>query len=134
MKGLVDQIASTLGIEPQVAEQSVAIILNILRKYAPDDKFDNFLNAVPGFGDLLSRHTPGEPSSTDEMSNPFADLMGSDEGNPLMDLMTQMQSAGLDMDQAKVIGLDILEYAKSNAGTDVVRDVTDSIPGLSQFL
>ena len=134
MKGLVDQIASNLGIEPQVAEQSIAIILNILRKYAPNDKFDTFLNAVPGFEDLLSRHSSKEPSSTDEISNPFADLLSSDDGNALMDLMTQMQSAGLDMDQAKVIGLDVLEYAKSNAGIDVVKDVTDSIPGLSQFL
>lgn len=135
MKDLIDQISSELDIESPVAERAVLVIMNILRKYAPEDKFELFLNAIPGANALMSSEKQTDPSSSsDQMSNPFLDLIGNDEANPLMELMTQMQTVGLDMDQAKVIGLDILEFAKSTAGVAVVRDVTDSIPGLSQFL
>ncbi len=134
MKTLIEQIASSLNIETSVSEQAVAIILNILRKYAPEDKFELFVNSIPGAENLMAQYMQDQPALSGEPSNPFADLSEDDGGNPLMDLMTQMQSIGLDMDQAKVIGLDILEFAKSTAGVEVVRDVTDSIPGLSQFL
>lgn len=54
--------------------------------------------------------------------------------NPLMEALSKLQSAGLDMEQSRTAGIEVLNYAKEKAGDDAVKKVTDQIPGLSQLL
>jgi hypothetical protein len=45
---LVEHIVSTVGIEHDVAEKAVGIILDFLIKEAPDDAVNKLLDAFPG--------------------------------------------------------------------------------------
>ena len=46
----------------------------------------------------------------------------------------KLQAAGLNMNQIKTLGKETLGYAEEKAGKDLVRDVANSIPGISSYL
>jgi hypothetical protein len=45
-----------------------------------------------------------------------------------------MQAAGLSMTQIRLLGAEILRYAKEKAGDRLVQEAAASIPGLSGYL
>jgi hypothetical protein len=63
----------------------------------------------------------------------FNMLGGGMMGGPLV-AVTKLQSAGLNMDQIKTLGKETLGFAEEKAGKDLVRDVANSIPGISSYL
>ena len=54
-------------------------------------------------------------------------------GGPLA-AVSKLQAAGLSMAQIKTLGKETLGYAREKAGDDLVKDVANSIPGISGYL
>jgi hypothetical protein len=54
-------------------------------------------------------------------------------GGPLA-AITKLQAAGLNIEQIKMLGAITVGHAKEKAGEELVRDVANSIPGLSGYL
>ena len=136
MEGFIEQIASKLGIDSAIAEKAVAVILNLLKQYAGDEKFSSLMAALPGANQMLAdSDTSSNSDIVGNLTGSLGELLGGGgSGNPLMELMSGMQSIGLDMDQAKTVGLDFLDHARETAGEDVVKNITDAVPGLNDFI
>ncbi|MGI9387854.1 MAG: DUF2267 domain-containing protein [Methyloligellaceae bacterium] len=132
MQDLINTIVSKLGIDGALAEKAIGIVLSMLKSEGPSDKVGELLSKLPGAEDLIDKASDSGEGAGGGLGGLVASALGG--GNPLMDTLSKLQSAGLDIDQAQKIGLEVLGFAKENAGEDLVKEVADSIPGLSQFI
>ncbi len=134
MQELIDRIVSRLGIESEVAENVIGIVLNLFQSHAPSDKFKSLTDTIPGAQELLEKFSNQSSNDNDAgglLSGALGSLMG---GNELMDTFSKLQGEGLDMMQAKDAGSEILAFAKEKVGEETVKEIAESIPGLSQLL
>ncbi|GBF26852.1 hypothetical protein MnTg02_01894 [bacterium MnTg02] len=132
MQELVDIITSKLGIKSELAEKAIGIILKMLKSEGPSDKVDELLTALPGAEDLISKVSNGGARSGGGLVGLISGALGG--SGALMETLSELQSEGLDIDQSKSIGLEVLAFAKEKASEDLVKEIADSIPGLSQFV
>ena len=129
MQDLTDQVAEKLGVDEATAERCVGILLSLVRTHGDQSKVGELFDKLPGAGELADLHGSG----TGKSGGLFGMLGGGLMGAPLA-AVAKLQSAGLNMAQIKTLGQTVLGYASDNAGEDLVRDVANSIPGLSGHL
>ncbi len=115
MDELVGRLVATLGIDRDVAEKSVAIILAFLIKEAPADKIQPLLDAMPGAAEAAA-------------AAPSGGLFGG-----IMGVGTQLMGLGLGMGEVQDVARTLLGFAREKLGEDAVGELVSSIPGLSQF-
>jgi hypothetical protein len=114
MDELVGRLVAELGIDRQVAEQAVGIILAFLIKEAPADKVKPLIDAMPG----------AEAAAAAAPSGGFGGIMG---------VGTQLMGLGLGMGEVQGAARTLLAYAREKVGEDAVGELVGAIPGLSQF-
>lgn len=129
MDELTAKVAENLNIDHETAERSVGILLSLVRSHGDQNKVGELLDKIPGASDLADQYGSEEGRS----GGLFGMLGGGMMGAPLAAL-AKLQASGLDMTQIKLLGKTVLGYAKDNAGEDLVREVTASIPGLNSYL
>jgi len=115
MEELVGRLVAELGIDREVAEQAVGIILAFLIKEGPADKIQPLIDAIPG------AQAAAEAAPEGGM---FGGIMG---------VGSQLMGLGLGMGEVQGIGRTLLAYAREKVGEDAVGEMVGSIPGLSQF-
>jgi hypothetical protein len=119
MDELVGRLVSEVGVERDVAEKAVGIILAFLLKEGPADKVQALLASMPG---AESAAQAGEAAG------------GGFGMGGIMGVGTQLMSAGLSMDEVQSVARTLLAYAREKAGEDTVGEIVSAIPGLSQFV
>ncbi|MFM2281886.1 MAG: hypothetical protein RLZZ444_4117 [Pseudomonadota bacterium] len=124
MSELVASVAEKVGLEPEVAEKAIGMMLGFLEREGDSDLAAKMIAAVPGAAELLSAHGGKGDGGF------FAGLLG----NGIMGLGQQLMSLGLGMGQITGLAKEIISVAKQYAGEDVVDQVVASVPGLSQFV
>lgn len=117
MDELVGRLVAELGIDRQVAEQAVGIILAFLIKEAPADKIKPLLDAMPG-----------AQAAAD--AAPAAGMFGM---GGIMGVGTQLMGLGLGMGEVQGVARTLLAFAREKVGDDAVDEMVGAIPGLSQF-
>jgi hypothetical protein len=117
MDELVGRLVAELGIDREVAEQAVGIILAFLIKEAPADKVKPLIDALPGAEEAAA----AAPS-------PGVFSMGG-----IMGVGTQLVGLGLGMGEVQDVARTLLSFAREKAGEDAVGELVGAIPGLSQF-
>ena len=120
MDEIISMIAEKVGIDTDTAQTAIGIILNFLQKEGPDDDVSKLFEALPG-ADALAGAAGGGGG-----------LMGMMGG--AMGAVSQLNSTGLDMGQIQSLSSVLLSTAKEKAGEDVVDNIIENIPGLSQFM
>jgi hypothetical protein len=115
MDELVGRIVAELGIDRDVAEKAVGIILAFLIKEGPADKIKPLLDAMPGAEAAAAAAPAG---------GMFGGIMG---------VGSQLMGLGLGMGEVQGIARTLLAYAREKVGEDAVGEMVGSIPGLSQF-
>jgi len=120
MDELIERLVTKCGITRPVAEKSVGIILDFLRKEGPTDKVQAMIDRMPGAEALVA----AESGSSGGFFG-FGGIMGA--ANRLM-------SAGLGMGQVQSVTRELVAYARETAGEDAVGEIVGAIPGLSQFV
>lgn len=118
MDELVSRLVTEVGIDRDVAEKAVGIILAFLLKEGPADKVQALLASMPG---------AEAAAQAGEAGGGFG--MGG-----IMGVGTQLMSAGLSMGEVQSVARTLLAYAREKAGEDTVGEIVSAIPGLSQFL
>lgn len=119
MDDLVERLVANCGIEKPVAEKSVAIILDFLKKEGPPDKVQALMEKMPGADALMAQHDVSGGMFT------MGGIMGA--GQKLM-------GAGLSMGQVQSVTKEVIAYAREKAGDDAIGEIVGAIPGLSQFI
>ena len=129
MQDLIDRIVEKTGLAPDVAEKATGIMLSLVRTQGDKDKVAQLFDAIPGASELAEQHGSDGARGGGLLGMLGGGLMG----GPLA-AVSKLQAAGLGMDQIKVLGKETLGYAREQAGEDLVRDVANSIPGISSYL
>lgn len=120
MEELIGRITSNVGIDPEIAQKAVGLILAFLQKEGPADKVAELINAVPGASEAIAN--VGKAGF-------LSGLMGG-----VMGLGSQLMSAGLGMGEISGVAKETIRYAKEKAGDGPVDAVVGAIPGLGQFI
>ena len=126
MEDLITRVSAAAGIEPDVAQKSIGIILNFLRKEGPPGAVAQVMQGLPG-AEAAADAAAGESSG-----GGLAGMMGG--GGGLMALAGQLSSAGLGMGEMQAVGKELFAAAQEKAGPDAIGEIAGSIPGLSQFI
>lgn len=128
MEDLISQIAKSAGMSESLARQAVGILLKFLNNAGPQGAVHKLLAAMPGADTLIKEQGEAGASS---LFGGFKDMMGGGMG--AMAALGEMTNAGLDMRQAHVATTKLVQYAREQAGDELVNEVVRAIPGLSQF-
>lgn len=116
MDELIDRLSANVGIDRNVAEKAVGIILEFLKKEGPPDKVQALIDKIPG-GAAAAESAGGGMS-----------LMGG-----LMGAGTKLMAAGLTMGQVQSVTKEIIAYGREKVGDDAIGEIVGAIPGLGQF-
>ncbi len=120
MDELVDQLAAKAGIDKAVAEKTVGIILDFLRKEGPSDMVQALIDRIPGAESAVqaSNHSGG-----------MSRLMG----GGLMALGTRLMGLGLGMSEIQNIARELFRFGRDRIGADQMGEIISGTPGLGQF-
>ena len=126
MNEMVTKIAENVGIEPEVAEKCIGMMLSFLQKEGAEGPVAKMIAAIPGADEMIANASGG--------GGLLGGLMGAMSGGGVMGLGQQLMSQGLGMGEITGLAKQTIAFAKEHAGADVVDEVVASIPGLSQFV
>ena len=132
MEELIGRIVSNVGIDENLAQTAVGMILGFLQNEGPADKVGELMGALPGAEDMIASATGGE-SGGGGLMGAVGGLMGGGGGGA-MALMGQLTGAGLGMGDVQGVASEVVGFAKEKAGEDTVTEVISAIPGLNQFV
>jgi len=127
MEDLIARIATTAGVEPEIAKKSVEMILAFLRKEGPQAEVDALFAAVPGAAEAA------DAASGESGGSALNGSIGA-MGGGLMGLASRLTSLGLGMEEMQTIGRQVFADVREKAGDELVGQVAAAIPGLAQFL
>ncbi|MBN8954024.1 MULTISPECIES: hypothetical protein [unclassified Rhizobium] len=131
MNEVIDQIATKAGIAPDLAEKAVGMILSFLQREAPDGPVTKMIESFPGATDLVAQYG-GEQAGGGGLLGGLLSAVGA--GGGVMGLGQQLMSTGLSMGDISSLAKETVATARQYAGNDVVDQVVNSVPGLSQFV
>jgi hypothetical protein len=117
MNDLVGRLVAEHGIDRDVAEKAVGIILAFLIKEGPADKVQPLIDRMPG------------AQAAAEASGGGGFGMGG-----VMGAGAALMALGLSMPQVQAVTRTVMAYARETAGEDAVGEIVGAIPGLSQFI
>jgi hypothetical protein len=126
MEDLIARIAAAASVEPEIAKESVEMILAFLRKEGPQAEVDALFAAVPGAAEAA------DAASGESGGGALKGINAT--GGGLMGLAGRLTSLGLGMGEMQTIGRQVFAYVREKAGDELVGQVAAAIPGLAQFL
>ena len=136
VEDIVTNISNQVGIDPATAEKAVGIILSVFRHEADGTRIGQLFAAIPGADDLASRYDVMAQESQQSagglaglVRSALGSLLGSKAG-ALIQGVTQLQGAGLDMGQIQQTGASFVDQAKQASSPQLVDEILESIPGL----
>jgi len=129
MDELVREVAEKTGLDTERAERAVGIVLSLVRSQGDKAHVEELFGKLPG-ADALAAKWGGDGARGGGL---LGMLGGGLMGGPLV-AVGKLQAAGLSMEQIRSLGSQVLDYARSKAGDELVRKVAGSIPGLSGYL
>ena len=130
MEDLITRISAAAGVAPDVAQKSIGIILNFLRKEGPPGAVAQVMQGLPG-AEAAADAAASEASGGGLMGG-LGSMMGG--GGGLMALAGQLSAAGLGMGEMQAVGKELFAAAQEKAGPDAIGEIAGAIPGLSQFI
>lgn len=126
MQELITSLSTQTGLAPATLEKAIGILVQLLREHAEPGPMAELLAKIPGAAALADQHGAAQASG-------LMGLLGGAMGGP-MAAVAKLQGAGLDLEQIKAVGAGVLEHAKQMAGPELVKQVADRVPGLSEFV
>src|SRR5271163_2413223 len=134
MDNLIARVAAAANTTPETARQAVALIIDFLRREAPEDAVQALMAKAPALNAIAaSAHGTGGEGMGGLLKGLMGTGSGAMGGGGLMALGGDLMQLGLGMDQIQAAGKEVFAYARVAAGDDVVGEISAAIPGLSQF-
>lgn len=123
MEELVARVGAAAGVDLDVAQKSVGLILNFLLKEGPAGPVAELMSALPGASE-----------AADAAKGASGGLMGMMGGGGLMALAGQLTNAGLGMGEMQAVGKELFAAAREKVGEDKIGEIVGAVPGLHQFV
>ena len=118
MDELLDRLVANVGVDRDMAEKAVGIILAFLLSEGPSDKVQALIDQMPGAQAAMQ-------SASGDGGFGMGGIMG---------VGTKLMAAGLAMDQMQGVTRELIAHARAKLGEDTVGEIVGSIPGLAQFV
>jgi hypothetical protein len=135
MDNLIARVATAADVTPDIARQAVSLIVDFIKREAPEDAVDKLLAKAPALNAIVAS---GRGTGGEGMGGTVKGLMGvaggAMGGGGIMALGSQLMGLGLGMGEMQTIGKEVFAYAREVAGDDVVGEIAGAIPGVSQFI
>jgi hypothetical protein len=144
MQEFIKLAVRTLGATEQTVRSATAGLLDLLTRVAPASDVQQLLSKLPGASDLLNafRPTPTprpEPpvsgvasALTDLVTNAAAAIQGTvGSGVAIVRLVSEL---GLDPQKAGQFARLFVDFAKTQAGPELVERIIDAVPGARALL
>jgi hypothetical protein len=135
-QSIVDQVATRLGLDQAAAENTVGTILSVVDHEAEGTQVEALFDKIPGARDLAQRYDvmAADPNSG---GGGLMDMLGSalgEKAGALLKGVARLKEAGLTVGQVEQAGEQFFEQAKAAAGPDLVKEITDAVPGMASYL
>jgi hypothetical protein len=135
MDNLIARVAAAASTTPETARQAVALILDFLKREAPEDAVHTLMTKAPALGAIAATaHGTGGEGMGGMLKGLMGTGSGAMGGGGLMALGSDLMHLGLGMDQIQATGKEVFAYARAAAGDDVVGEISAAIPGIAQFI
>jgi hypothetical protein len=121
MDELIGRLAEKAGIDNVVAEKTVGLILDFLRKEGPSDKVQALIDKIPGAEAAIA--------ASGNNSGGLGRLIG----GGLMALGTRLMALGLSMAEIQNIARELFRFGRDKIGADQMGAIIAGTPGLRQF-
>ena len=130
MQELIGRIMTATGLPEEKATKALGIVLNLIQTQGNQNKVHELFDSLPGAAELA--RSQGGDGAGYGGGGLLGMLAGGMMGGPPA-AISKLTSAGLSMDHIKALGTTTLDYAKEKAGSQLVKEVAGSIPGLSGY-
>ncbi len=135
MENLIARVATAANTTPQTAREAVALIVDFLKREAPEDAMETLMAKAPALGAIAATlHGGGGEGLGGVLKGLMGTGSGAMGGGGLMALGGDLMGLGLGMDQIQAAGKEVFAYARDAGGDELMGEITASIPGLSQFI
>lgn len=126
MEEVLNRIAAETGLTPETAKLAVGHILTYMKAEGTDPAVEKMIDETPGANEAILAASGGGSGGL------LGSVVGA-FGGGIMALGSKLMGLGLDMGQIKLVGAELIAYAKQHAGAETVDRVIATTPGLSQF-
>ena len=120
MDELIGRLAAKASISGVVAEKTIGIILDFLRKEGPSNSVQALINEIPGAEAAISASGNGGG-------------LGMLMGGGLMALGTKLMGLGLGMSEIQSVARELFRFGRDKIGADRMGEIIAGTRGLSQF-
>lgn len=134
MEHLIADVATGAGVAPDVARKAVALILDFLKREAPEEAVNTLFDKAPALRAIAATAATGGEGLGATLRGLMGTGAGAMGGGGLMALGGDLMNLGLSMEQVQDIGRKVFAYAREKGGDELVGEITAAIPGLSQFI
>ena len=141
MQEFITRAAAALGISDTIARQATGALLDLVSKTASAPDMQQLIAKLPGAADLLKaiQPPPPEPPPSGGMFGALGNMVSSASsalgslGGPgqLLDFISK---SGLNPQQGGQFANMFLDFARQQAGNDLVDKIASTIPGAKSFL
>ena len=136
MEQFIQQAVSQLGISDDQARSATGGVLGMLKDNLEGDTFSDLLGKLPGAESLVDSADSGGGGGGGLLGGALGGL-GSALGGQLggaASLLSLIQGSGLSGDQAGSFVSMLMNYVKSEAGTELLDKVLKGVPQLKSLL
>ena len=134
---LVQKAAAHTGLSLAQAASALSGALFLIDKHGEPDKVRALFDAVPGSADMAAQGAPLTPSKGSGLMSGLMSKAGGASGAAMSDAMAmnqQLTRQGVTIsDMQKILPLAI-DWVRAKTGSDLLRDVLASIPGLGPLM
>ena len=134
MEHLIADVATGAGVAPDVARKAVALILDFLKREAPEEAMNALFDKAPALRAVVATGGAGGEGLGSTLRGLMGTGAGAMGGGGLMALGGDLMNLGLTMEQVQDIGRKVFAYARDKGGDELVGEISAAIPGLSQFI
>ena len=129
MQELIERVSSAIGIDSTTAEKAVGVVFSLIRQHGDDGPVKELFEKIPGAETLASEPEQQKSGLSGMFSGALSSL-----GGASATIFSGLQSVGLDAEQSKTLGHEVLGYVKEQAGETLTNNVVGSIDGLSDLV
>jgi len=125
---VVDAVAAKSGLDPAAAERAAGTILSVIQQEVDPSVAASLFAKLPGAAELAAANAVS--ASSGGMLGSIATSVFGNKAGIVAAGFTQLEASGLTFEQIKTAATSILSYIRTSAGSDIAKQVSDSLPGL----